>query len=87
MWFTNFNGDTIGRITTSGQVTTYTAPGISSPAVITHCLGGTLWFTNNTGASIGRNHLRQLTAPPRRGADRDPRSGCVRRGVAREHAL
>ena len=31
LWFTNFAGDSIGRISTAGVVTNYTGPGISKP--------------------------------------------------------
>lgn len=53
MWFTDFDINMIGRITTSGQVSTYSAPGIISPAVITPGPDGTLWFTNSSGTSVG----------------------------------
>ena len=73
LWFTNggnppiafdggsfsFGGGTssIGRITTSGVVTSYTAPSINSPGVITAGPDGALWFTNGeTGLfSIGED--------------------------------
>ena len=46
LWFTNYAGDTIGRITTSGAVTTYTTPfTLSSIQSIAPGPAGTLWFT------------------------------------------
>ena len=44
----------IGRITTAGAVTYYTAPGIDSPYSITPGPDGAMWFTNNGHHSIGR---------------------------------
>ena len=65
LWFTNggFNAstptdhgrNTIGRITTSGVVTSFASPLISGPNAITAGPDGALWFTNNSSAnSIGR---------------------------------
>ena len=54
MWFTNFGGSTIGRITTSGTVTFYSDPVISGPYSIAAGSDGALWFTNTGGNSIGR---------------------------------
>src|SRR5487761_1789928 len=54
LWFTNFENNTIGRITTSGTITSYTGPGISEPYGITAGPDGALWFTNYLGDSIGR---------------------------------
>ncbi len=60
LWFTNNgngSGNSIGRITTSGTVTTGTGTGISGPEGITAGPDGALWFTNNgdgSGNSIGR---------------------------------
>ena len=52
LWFTN--SLSIGRITTTGQVTNYTGTGIDGPDGITAGPDGALWFTNNAGNSIGR---------------------------------
>ena len=57
-WFTN--GDSIGRITTSGTVTAYHDKSIRSPQGITFGPDRALWFTNGDGGSIGR--LRILPA-------------------------
>jgi streptogramin lyase len=56
LWFTNFRGNSIGRITTDGTITTYTGTGVSRPCAITAGPDGALWFTNNpnTTNSIGR---------------------------------
>lgn len=44
----------IGRITTAGVVTTYTAPGVYDPTSITAGPDGALWFTNFGSDTIGR---------------------------------
>jgi virginiamycin B lyase len=54
LWFTNYNGNSIGRITTSGAITHYKASGIDDPFGITNGPDGALWFTNYGGNSIGR---------------------------------
>jgi virginiamycin B lyase len=58
MWFTNDGNYTIGRITTTGAVTTYHGASISNPQGITAGPDGALWFTNTSTASssgsIGR---------------------------------
>jgi virginiamycin B lyase len=43
-----------GRITTTGKVAIYTAPGINAPAGITAGPDGTVWFADNGNNSIGR---------------------------------
>lgn len=52
MSFTNFRNNSIGRITTSGTITTYTGAGISSPRGIMAGPNGALSFTDY--GSIGR---------------------------------
>ena len=54
LWFTNFSGNSIGRITTGGTVTNFTGAGIAGPQGITVGPDGALWFTNLLGNSIGR---------------------------------
>jgi virginiamycin B lyase len=55
LWFTEFAGNKIGRITTAGTVTEFTLPTPNgSPQGITAGPGGTLWFTEVTGNKIGR---------------------------------
>ena len=55
MWFTDYANNSIGRITTSGAVTSYSDPGINHPEGIAAGPDGALWFTNDTSpGSIGR---------------------------------
>ncbi|MEZ5143199.1 MAG: hypothetical protein R2726_11875 [Acidimicrobiales bacterium] len=57
LWFTNYYSDSIGRITTSGEVTAFHDPRVASPRRITTGPDGALWFTNTSGdgtTSIGR---------------------------------
>jgi Coenzyme PQQ synthesis protein D (PqqD) len=54
LWFTNYYGNSIGRITTNGAVTNYTDSSIDGPWEITPGPDGALWFTNVNGNSIGR---------------------------------
>jgi streptogramin lyase len=60
LWFTNTgngSGNSIGRITTSDTVYTYSSTSIDDPEGITAGPDGALWFTNNgdgSGNSIGR---------------------------------
>ena len=61
LWFTNQDANSVGRITTSGVVTSYTVPGASKPRAITAGPDGALWFTN-LNDSIGR--IITLRSPP-----------------------
>ncbi len=55
LWFTEFSGDKIGRITPTGTITEFTVPTASSnPAEITAGPDGNLWFTEFSGDKIGR---------------------------------
>ena len=67
LWFTNFVGNSIGRISTSGVVSNYTDPSISEPTGITAGPDGALWFTNfgggNDPGSIGRIAINPASAP------------------------
>jgi streptogramin lyase len=54
LWFTNFGNNSIGRITTAGVITIYSATGIASPGGITAGPDGALWFTNSNANSIDR---------------------------------
>ena len=58
LWFTDNGRDKIGRITTSGTITTYALPRGSRPAAspesITTGPDGALWFTEFAGNNIGR---------------------------------
>ena len=46
--------DSIGRITTSGKVSSFRDASIRGPRAIAAGPDGALWFTNNRGDSIGR---------------------------------
>ncbi len=66
LWFTNLlggtgdventggSGGTIGRLSTSGVLTTFSDPSINFPTGITTGPDGALWFTNSGSNSIGR---------------------------------
>jgi streptogramin lyase len=54
LWFTNFRGNSIGRMSTDGTLTTYTGTGVSAPCAITTGPDGALWFMNNGNNSVGR---------------------------------
>ncbi len=54
LWFTEGAGEAIGRISTTGVVSTYTNPELYTPLDITTGPDGALWFTNLSGNSIGR---------------------------------
>lgn len=56
LWFVEFNGDKIGKITPTGTVTEYAIPtSNTSPEGITSGPDGNLWFTEQYGASqIGK---------------------------------
>ena len=56
LWFTEYNGNQIGRITTAGVITEYSA-GLttsSGPEYIAAGPDGALWFTEELGNQIGR---------------------------------
>jgi virginiamycin B lyase len=55
LWFTEFGGNAIGRITTSGTITEFPLPtGDSEPNGIAAGPDGALWFTELAGNRIGR---------------------------------
>ncbi len=55
LWFTENNGNKIGRITPNGDLNGFTVPTANStPDGITLGPDGNLWFTENTGNQIGR---------------------------------
>ncbi|MBI5848148.1 MAG: choice-of-anchor D domain-containing protein [Nitrospirae bacterium] len=55
LWFTEADGNKIGRITTAGVITEYTIPtAASAPSIITAGPDGALWFTEYGGNKIGR---------------------------------
>jgi streptogramin lyase len=54
VWFTEYNGGNIGKITTTGTITEYPTPTSSSqPAGITTGPDNNLWFTEQCGNKIG----------------------------------
>ena len=53
-WFTNGDNNSIGRITTTGKISSYRAASISNPGGIVLGPDGALWFTNNGNDTIGR---------------------------------
>jgi hypothetical protein len=59
LWFTNRDSESIGRITTSGEMAFYKGAGIHQLVGITVAPDGALWFCNFKGDSIGR-----ITAVP-----------------------
>jgi streptogramin lyase len=55
LWFTESQGEKIGRITTAGKITTYNVPTKNAvPWGITAGPDGALWFTENLTGQIGR---------------------------------
>jgi virginiamycin B lyase len=64
LWFTNYDcpstpqgsqySGSIGRLTTSGQVTVYTSPGLYVPYAITTGSDGAMWFVSRGNGAIGR---------------------------------
>jgi virginiamycin B lyase len=55
LWFTELDGNKIGRLTTSGTFTEYSVPTPASrPYGITAAPDGALWFTEAGGDNIGR---------------------------------
>jgi streptogramin lyase len=55
LWFTEYRGNKIGRITTAGVITEYPVPTASSyVARISSGPDGTLWFTEPGADKIGR---------------------------------
>jgi streptogramin lyase len=54
LWFTEFDGDRIGRITPDGDITEYPLREGSEPIGITRGPDGNLWFTESGTDRIGR---------------------------------
>lgn len=54
LWFTDDEGNSIGRITVKGRVTKFSLPKGSRPNGIAAGPDGNLWFTNSFGNKIGR---------------------------------
>jgi len=55
LWFTEANGNKIGRVTTAGAFSEFVIPtGFSQPTGITAGPDGALWFTEFNGSKTGR---------------------------------
>ena len=54
LWFTEFVGDRIGRITITGEITEFPLPDGSAPEGIAAGPDGVLWFTEGDANRIGR---------------------------------
>src|SRR6202000_3381547 len=54
LWFTDFAGNSIGRITTAGAITRYSSGQVDAPSGIAVGADGAVWFTNYGNGSIGR---------------------------------
>jgi streptogramin lyase len=55
LWFTEYEGNNIGKITPSGAITEYSIPtGGGNPTGITAGPDGNLWFTEHYGNKIGK---------------------------------
>ena len=67
LWFTEFNGNKIGRITTAGVVTEFAVPTADSgPVGITAGPDGNLWFTeerNNIGRITTAGAITEFAVP------------------------
>jgi streptogramin lyase len=53
LWFTEFNGDKIGKITTAGVISEYALASGANPGGIVTGPDGNLWFTEHGGNQIG----------------------------------
>jgi len=54
LWFTEYAGNRIGRITPAGVITEYPLPASSAPIAITVGPDGNLWFCEEGGNRIGK---------------------------------
>ena len=54
LWFTEYGGNKIGRITTAGSITEYPVSPLAVPYSITAGSDGALWFTEYYANKIGR---------------------------------
>jgi streptogramin lyase len=74
LWFTEFGGNSIGRITPTGTITEFPLPDAASgPAGITAGPDGNVWFTEDAGNRIGRiTPTGTITEFPLPAADRSP---------------
>jgi streptogramin lyase len=67
LWFTNYDGNSIGRITAHRKLTDYSGAQVRGPWGIAAGPDGALWFTNQGNNSIGRitttGQITNYTAP------------------------
>jgi hypothetical protein len=76
LWFTEYIGNKIGRITTAGVITEFSIPTLgSSPSDITAGADGNLWFTEASGSRIGR-----ITTAPTGPCTPDTHTLCLNNG-------
>jgi streptogramin lyase len=54
VWYTNFKGNKVGRMTTGGATTEYPVANASGPLEIAVGPDNNLWFTERTGTKIGK---------------------------------
>jgi streptogramin lyase len=55
LWFVEYDGNALGRITPQGAITNFPLPAShSGPDSITKGPDGALWFTESDGNTIGR---------------------------------
>ena len=54
VWFTDTNGDAVGRITPSGSITEFVEAGLFMPRGIATGADGNLWVASRTGAVVTR---------------------------------
>jgi virginiamycin B lyase len=54
VWYADYAADQIGRMSTTGVLTTFAAPGGSNPTGIVTGPDGNIWYTEYTGTKIGR---------------------------------
>ena len=64
LWFTESDGNAIGRITTSGEITEFPVPTPGAhPTGITAGPDGNIWFTENTTGAVGRVAFDRPNSP------------------------
>ena len=67
MWFTQWQGNAIGRIAMDGSITEYSVPtAAAGPYLITEGPDGVMWFTEFQGEKIGRITMIRGTSPSSR---------------------
>ena len=79
LWFTEFNANKIGRITTAGAITEFTLPAAGNPVGMTSGPDGNLWFAEAGGNKIGRitttGTITEFTVPTANSGPRDIAAG------------